>query len=341
MHITTKATSTRRQVDVNPLTGRTCKHMKHSKSECWILHPELKPANGATHRSRNRDSSDTDDGQRDRKRFKQESAQVAVFPPSAFPAEVIAISHTAMAMTPSPNHWLVDSGCSTHMCNNLSLLSNLRDSETPLEIACGGNTLTCQQSGDLHGYIIQNGKQIRIELTNVLYVRHLARNLLSIHSFAIDGINISFQGNTCELSKQGKRLIQINASNGIYPLTIDCSTPSLTSISEVISTTNSSALVASIPLSQWHARMGHLNYADLLKLPQMVDGMIVSTAEKPPCRACLLGKATVLPHPATGHHTDARLQLIHSDLCGPMPASARDGFKYFISFIDDFTKFAS
>ena len=33
------------------------------------------------------------------------------------------------------------------------------------------------------------------------------------------------------------------------------------------------------------------------------------------------------------------LELIHSDVCGPMKPSARDGFRYFITFIDDYSRY--
>ena len=37
--------------------------------------------------------------------------------------------------------------------------------------------------------------------------------------------------------------------------------------------------------------------------------------------------------------TERPLQLIHSDLCGPIPTLSIDGNKYFISFINDFRRF--
>ena len=35
----------------------------------------------------------------------------------------------------------------------------------------------------------------------------------------------------------------------------------------------------------------------------------------------------------------SKLQLIHSDICGPMNVRTRHGANYFIIFIDDFTRF--
>ena len=33
------------------------------------------------------------------------------------------------------------------------------------------------------------------------------------------------------------------------------------------------------------------------------------------------------------------LELIHSDVCGPMSIQARDGYEYFINFTDDYSRF--
>ena len=33
------------------------------------------------------------------------------------------------------------------------------------------------------------------------------------------------------------------------------------------------------------------------------------------------------------------LDLVHTDLCGPMSASARGGYEYFITFVDDYSRY--
>jgi hypothetical protein len=56
------------------------------------------------------------------------------------------------------------------------------------------------------------------------------------------------------------------------------------------------------------------------------------------CNACQLGKSHQLPYSSAIHRSTAPLQLIFSDVWGPAPVSV-GGYKYYISFIDDFTKF--
>ena len=45
--------------------------------------------------------------------------------------------------------------------------------------------------------------------------------------------------------------------------------------------------------------------------------------------------------PFTGKYYRAKkpLELIHSDLCGPLNVKARGGFEYFISFMDDYSRY--
>ena len=56
------------------------------------------------------------------------------------------------------------------------------------------------------------------------------------------------------------------------------------------------------------------------------------------CEHCLVGKSKRKPF---GKATRASfpLQLIHFDICGPMNVRARHGGFYFITFIDDYTRY--
>lgn len=57
------------------------------------------------------------------------------------------------------------------------------------------------------------------------------------------------------------------------------------------------------------------------------------------CRTCQLGKQHRTPFPSESiWKTKRPLQLIHSDICGPMSVSSFGGNRYFISFIGDYTR---
>ena len=48
---------------------------------------------------------------------------------------------------------------------------------------------------------------------------------------------------------------------------------------------------------------------------------------------------TKSPFKKKGERTKDLLELIHSDVCGPMSQSARDGYRYFITFTDDYSRY--
>lgn len=57
------------------------------------------------------------------------------------------------------------------------------------------------------------------------------------------------------------------------------------------------------------------------------------------CHDCLNGKQTRLPFPAhTVWRASKPLELIHSDICGPITPISTGKKQYFISFIDDFSR---
>ena len=45
------------------------------------------------------------------------------------------------------------------------------------------------------------------------------------------------------------------------------------------------------------------------------------------------------PFPAKGNRTNALLELVHSDVCGPTNIRARGGYEYFITFTDDHSRY--
>ena len=61
--------------------------------------------------------------------------------------------------------------------------------------------------------------------------------------------------------------------------------------------------------------------------------------EFPVCESCLEGKMTKRPFNTKGRRVQDLLELIYSDVCGPMSVQARGGYEYFITFTDDYSRF--
>ena len=63
-----------------------------------------------------------------------------------------------------------------------------------------------------------------------------------------------------------------------------------------------------------------------------------STEQSGVCRGCALGKYTKTAFSSSDSRLEGVLELIHSDLCGPVSTSSLTGYEYYITFIDDFSR---
>ena len=69
------------------------------------------------------------------------------------------------------------------------------------------------------------------------------------------------------------------------------------------------------------------------------DVKIQKTAKLSFCEGCVEGKMHRQPFKPVGEIRSTRkLQLVHSDVCVPMSTESISGRKYFITFIDDYSR---
>uniref|UniRef100_A0A2N9GLJ0 Integrase catalytic domain-containing protein n=1 Tax=Fagus sylvatica TaxID=28930 RepID=A0A2N9GLJ0_FAGSY len=90
--------------------------------------------------------------------------------------------------------------------------------------------------------------------------------------------------------------------------------------------------------STWHARLGHIGKDRMARLAR--EGLLgpLAKVDLPICEPCLAGKACRKPFGKAMRATQP-LELIHSDIWGPMNVKARHGASYFLTFIDDYTRY--
>ena len=83
----------------------------------------------------------------------------------------------------------------------------------------------------------------------------------------------------------------------------------------------------------------HLHHPTLRMLRDMTTGMPeFSTESSGVYRGCALGKHTKTAFPSNDSRSEGVLQLIHSNLCGPMSSTSLTGYEYYITFINDFSR---
>lgn len=91
--------------------------------------------------------------------------------------------------------------------------------------------------------------------------------------------------------------------------------------------------------SLWHRRMGHIGHSYLQKQKSCVDGVhFQSIGEDGPCVVCAKGKLSRRPFKSSDTRATELLELVHSDVCGPMRVTSHGGARYFLIFLDDFSK---
>lgn len=92
----------------------------------------------------------------------------------------------------------------------------------------------------------------------------------------------------------------------------------------------------------WHRRVGHINSNDLEKIRHgAVEGVIYLgkyDISKMSCVVCCEGKQARLPFPDSSSKTDSVLELIHTDLCGPMENKSLAKSRYYLLFVDDYSR---
>jgi len=99
------------------------------------------------------------------------------------------------------------------------------------------------------------------------------------------------------------------------------------------------------PNALWSHWLGHLHLPAVLKMSntEVASGMPCLQANngKNRCTAYVTGKMTLILFRASTHRTKTPLELVHSDLCGTMQTQSLGGCRYFILFINHFTKYTS
>ena len=177
--------------------------------------------------------------------------------------------------------------------------------------------------------------KVTLNLHKVLFVPEIKKNLLSVPAMTQMQAEVTFDEEKCYIIKNGET---INIGH-----LLDSKLFAVNTQPEYVNVTTTKAKAPS--LRQWHCRYGHLNFRYINKLAQgnMVEGMSYSSGVvKEECEACARAKMHKIPFPKQStKKTSKPLELIHSDLCGPMNVESIGGSKYVLTFTDDYTRYVT
>ncbi|KAK2404089.1 hypothetical protein QL285_053465 [Trifolium repens] len=229
--------------------------------------------------------------------------------------------------------WYFDTGCSNHMTRNRSILTDFDNClNTKIKLA---NSKSIDAKG-MGNVVIQrkNGRKSVIE--KVLYVPGMQCNLMSVGQLLDKGFKVVLGDGTLKLfdSKQNLILKSIQSKNRTFKTQLKVVEHECLAASTGEHSQNKDTEL-------WHKRYGHLNFKSLslLNSKNMVLGLPSVIAPVETCTTCLLGKQ---PRDSFKNHLPMRssevLNVVHSDICGPIDVLSTGGNKYFMTFVDEFSR---
>ena len=175
----------------------------------------------------------------------------------------------------------------------------------------------------------------KLILSDTLYVPSLRQNLISVSSLVNKSYSVNF-GTEVVINRNGTFVYSGKVINGLYLITpIMYKTHDI----EITNRTNRSALKikspSSNPIKLWHLRLSRINLDRIDRLVK--DGILLSLVVEPMhvCESYLEGKMTKKPFSSKDIRAKDLLELVHTDVCGPMNIRARGGYEYFSTFTYD------
>lgn len=241
------------------------------------------------------------------------------------------MSQHALACTATSIKFILDSGATQHMINDAAYFDEIFNSnEVRIGVAKKNQSLISKQYGNV---VIQTefdgGKSTTI--TDVLLIKELKCNLLSIRCLAKKGYSVVFDDDCAHVSLNGKTKFIARPNGRLYEVTFPVKEGGFAAITNKEEAGNQNL---------WHFRLGHLNVNDMKRLVNQnkLNGVSKINSDLTFCECCVLSKQTRTPFPVNKNARSTRiLELIHSDVCS-MPNKSHDGSKYFVTFVDDYSR---
>jgi hypothetical protein len=178
----------------------------------------------------------------------------------------------------------------------------------------------------------------RVLVQGVCLVPGLQFNLLSAAQMIRKGATISLDSRGCVISKDGVNVMG-EMSGGLFLVPRGQSGGD-----QPGAALYSSAGVESAELV--HRRMAHVSFEALARMAanKAVKGLGITAGQfrrhqSDPCASCIKGKLAQAPFARSSSYSRP-LELVHSDICGPLSPASVGGSRYMISLVDDNTGYA-
>lgn len=164
-------------------------------------------------------------------------------------------------------------------------------------------------------------------MTNVIYVSEIKGNFLTIRALTKKGFTVLFYNDLADISINGKVIIRAKIKNELFKY---CE--NLCNIKEIKN---------KIGCINFHRLLGHRNI-DSIK--RMINDKMIKRIQLKSCHNCKLQCEICIESKMTRKKfckekkktTKEPLELIHTDICGPMRTLTNQKYRYILTFIDDY-----
>ncbi|GJX65184.1 putative ribonuclease H-like domain-containing protein [Tanacetum coccineum] len=230
----------------------------------------------------------------------------------------------------------VDSGCSRHMTENMSYLSDFKEFDEGY-VTFGG--------GAKGGKITSKGtlKTGKLDFEDVYFVKELQFNLFSVSQMCDKKNSVLFTDTGCfvlspdfKLADESQVLLKVPRKNNMYSV----------DMKNIVPKECLTCLVAKATLDEsmlWHRRLGHVNFKTINKLVKenLVRGLPSKRFENDQtCVACLKGKQHKASCKSKIQNSITQpLFMLHMDLFGLTFVSNLMNKKYCLVVTDDYSRF--
>ena len=241
----------------------------------------------------------------------------------------------AYAMVPTnagKNIQILDSGCTRHMFpqRGYFIPGTYKPYKQPQAVEFGDESKAEDLGyGDVRLISKVNGGLIEITLTDCLYVPTFTVSLISVHRLCRKGMEASFKSETCTVLKNRELVLQGRHRNGLYHL-------------DTTSVIDQAQANLAVDINVMHRRMGHVAHERIQQLvsKRQLKHIDPLTGKPQFCEPCTMGKMRKLPFKSKDSYMSSRpLEIIHSDIGRPITPATREGYRYWITFIDRHTRF--
>jgi transposase InsO family protein len=125
--------------------------------------------------------------------------------------------------------------------------------------------------------------------------------------------------------------------DGLYKLQVPPSFHA-TSLTPSFSINNVATQHQTIPTSAiWHFRLGHVSNSRLSSMISVYPS--ISVDNKTVCDICHFARQRKLPFSISTSVAQSKFDMLHCDIWGPLAISSVHGHKYFLTIVDDYSRF--